>query len=251
MMVACGGKKVQEDEERTDNENEVTLKVESQLGELSEFISTVSDNVTLKLEEQEYAKDWYFIKGAFTFDVPNSFKSTENLYLTLTVLDKDHVKITEMNWINLPATKKNGGYVLYRGNIIGELQASFSQKNVDEDWEKIKEKGVYALITPYYENANYSLYSNQVSIESENSGNDNWDKLLDQYEGLVNKYISGTQKLKKGDYEAISDFPELGKKAEELDIKFHENEDEMSSSQWKRYMDLNAKMAKAMKELME
>ena len=252
IMMACGGKKVQEnEEERVDSENEVTLKVESQLGELGEFISTINDDVTLKLEEQEYAKDWYFVKGAFTFDVPNSFTSSENVYLTLTVLDKDHVKITEMNWITLPDTKKNGGYVLFRGNAIGELQASFSQKKVDEDWRNIKEKGIYALLTPYYENADYSLYSNQVSRESEDSNKDNWDKLLDQYEGLVNKYISLTNKLKNGDYEAFADGPDLADKAEELDLKFKNAEDEMSSSQWKRYMDLNMKMAKAMKELME
>lgn len=51
VIMACGGKKVQEDEEeRTDNENEVTLKVESQLRELGEFISTINNEVTLKLE---------------------------------------------------------------------------------------------------------------------------------------------------------------------------------------------------------
>ena len=252
VMVACGAKKNQEEEEkRIDNENEATLIVESQLGELGEYISTISNEITLKLEEQEYAKDWYFVKGAFTFDVTNSFMSSKELYLKLTVLDKDHVKITEMNWIKLPATQKNGGYVLFRGNIIGELEASFSQQNVDEDWRNIKEKGVYALITPYNENADYSLYSNQVSYESEDSHKDNWDKLLDQYEGLVNKYISLTNKLKNGDYEALADGMQLADKAEELDLKFQNAEEEMSSSQWKRYMDLNMKMAKAMKELME
>lgn len=182
--------------------------------------------------------------------MPNSFASSNEVDLTLSVLDKDHVKITEMEWIELPVIQKNGKYVLFRGNTVGELESSFSQQQKNEDWEKIKAKGVYALLTPFHENADYTLYSNQVSQVSGDLDKDNWDKLLDQYERLVNQYISGTQKMKKGDYEAISDFPELGKKAEELDIKFHENEDEMSSSQWKRYMDLNMKMAEAMKSLM-
>ncbi|MCH5230208.1 MAG: hypothetical protein J1F43_00245 [Muribaculaceae bacterium] len=252
IMVACGGKKVQDsEEERTENENEVTLKVESQLGELGEFISTINEDVVLKLEEQEYTKDWYFVKGAFTFDVPNSFKSTKEVDLNLTILDKDHVKITKLESITLPATPKNGSYVLFRGNTIGELQATYSQQNVDEDWKKIKEKGVYALLTPYYENAEYSLYSNQISKENEDSGTDSWDKLLDQYEGLVNKYISLTNKLKNGDYEALAEGYQLIDKAEELDQKFNNAEEEMSSSQWKRYMELNTKMANAMKSLME
>ena len=252
IMLACGGKKVQEnDEERTENENEVTLKVESQLGELGEFISTISEDVVLKLEEQDFTEDWYYVKGAITFDVPNSFTSSKEVYLKLSVLDKDHVKITEMDWVKLPVTKKNGDYVLFKGNIIGELQDFFSPQKVDKDWRNIKEKGAYALLTPYYENADYSLYSIQVSRESEDSGNDNWDRLLDQYEGLVNKYISMTKKLKNGDYEAMTESPQLADKAEELDLKFKNAEDEMSSSQWKRYMDLNTKMAKAMKDLME
>lgn len=256
IMMACGGKKVQDEEEkRTDNENEVTLTVESQLGELGEYISTVSDNVTLKLEEQEYAKDWYFVKGAISFNVINSFTSSKEIILNVAFLDKDHVKIIAgEERITLPFTKKNGGYVLFRGNAIGELQANFSQKNVDVDWKKIKENGKYILLTPHYEEAEYALYTNQpaaISSETDDSGNANWDRLLDQYESLVNKYRSLTNKLKNGDYEALADGMQLADKAEELDLKFQNAEDEMSSSQWKRYMDLNMKMAKAMKELME
>ena len=258
IMLACGGKKVQEnEEERTFNENEVSLKVVSQLGELSEYISSLSEEVVLKLEEREYAEDWYDVKGAFSFDVPDSFTSSQEMDLILTVLDKDHIKIKEFRWLCLPTTQKNGDYVLFQGNTIGELRETFSQKDVDKDWKKIKEEGVYAMLTPHNKNAEYSLYSNQtplytnkISEESEDSGN-GWDKLLDQYEGLVNKYISMTKKLKDGDYDALTENAQLADKAEELDLKFKNAEDEMSSSQWKRYMDLNMKMAKAMQSLME
>lgn len=77
------------------------------------------------------------------------------------------------------------------------------------------------------------------------SGSEDWDSLLDTYESYVDKYISYMKKAANGDMSALSEYPALMKKAQELSEKIENAKDDMSSSQLKRYMNITMKMTNA------
>jgi hypothetical protein len=77
------------------------------------------------------------------------------------------------------------------------------------------------------------------------SGSEDWDSLLDTYESYVDKYISYMKKAANGDMSALSEYPALMEKAQELSEKIDNAKDDMSSSQLKRYMEITMKMTNA------
>lgn len=77
------------------------------------------------------------------------------------------------------------------------------------------------------------------------SGSEDWDSLLDTYESYVDKYISYMKKAANGDMSALSEYPTLMEKAQELSEKIENAKDDMSSSQLKRYMNITMKMTNA------
>lgn len=77
------------------------------------------------------------------------------------------------------------------------------------------------------------------------SDSEDWDALLDSYEKYVDKYISFAKKAATGDMDALTEYPALMEKAQELSEKMKDAEGEMSASQWRRYMKITNKMATA------
>lgn len=77
------------------------------------------------------------------------------------------------------------------------------------------------------------------------AGSEDWDSLLDTYESYVDKYISYMKKAANGDMSALSEYPALMEKAQELSEKIENAKDDMSSSQLKRYMNITMKMTNA------
>ena len=77
------------------------------------------------------------------------------------------------------------------------------------------------------------------------SDSEDWDALLDSYEKYVDKYISFAKKAATGDMDALTEYPALMEKAQELSDKMEDAKGEMSASQWRRYMEITNKMATA------
>lgn len=90
--------------------------------------------------------------------------------------------------------------------------------------------------TDYKEEAESSTYS---------SDSEDWDALLDSYEQYVDKYISLMKKAANGDMSALTEYPALLEKAQEVSERMEDAKDEMSSSQMARYMKITNKMANA------
>jgi hypothetical protein len=98
-----------------------------------------------------------------------------------------------------------------------------------------------------------SAESPESDIESadvqESAGSEDWDALLRSYEQYVDKYIAYMKKAAKGDMSALSEYPALLEKAQDLDEKLKNAEGEMSASQWKKYGKISMKMFKAAGEM--
>lgn len=83
------------------------------------------------------------------------------------------------------------------------------------------------------------------SYSSSSSGSQDWDALLNSYEQYVDKYISYMKKAANGDMSALSEYPALMEKAQDLSNKMSGAQGDMSAAQWARYMKITNKMTQA------
>lgn len=84
---------------------------------------------------------------------------------------------------------------------------------------------------------------------SSSSGSEDWDALLKSYEQYVDKYITYVKKASKGDMSALKEYPSLMEKAEEFGNKMENAQDDMSASQWAKYMKITQKMLSAASDI--
>lgn len=120
---------------------------------------------------------------------------------------------------------------------IGLIDAPTEVSDVEDVMEQVSTvmEDVVEIMEDVEEGTNNSI----------SAGSEDWDSLLDTYESYVDKYISYMKKAANGDMSALSEYPALMEKAQELSEKIENAKDDMSSSQLKRYMNITMKMTNA------
>lgn len=101
----------------------------------------------------------------------------------------------------------------------------------------------------YTDDMRYSNTINDDDFFRDSAGSADWDELLESYEQYVEQYISLVKKAAKGDMSAVTDYMSFLNKAQELSNKMEGAKEEMSISQWSRYIKITEKMAKAAQEM--
>ena len=81
------------------------------------------------------------------------------------------------------------------------------------------------------------------SVKSINSRD--WDKVLDDFESYVDKYISFSKKASSGDLTALAEYASLLEKTEKLEKELNAAQNEMTKAQMKRYLQIIEKMTNA------
>ncbi|MBQ2351037.1 MAG: hypothetical protein II394_02365, partial [Bacteroidales bacterium] len=90
--------------------------------------------------------------------------------------------------------------------------------------------------------------SNDDSSSAFDSDSDeDWDAFLDEYEEYVDDYVALYKKAMNGDMDALSEYAEVLKDAQDLSNKLSKAKGSMSSSQVARYTKITNKMANAIK----
>ncbi len=123
-----------------------------------------------------------------------------------------------------------------------------NMKNAIQIVEKKKGISSNSLIKKNLEDSTEEGSEEDESEEDESSNinydndSEDWDELLDTYDEYVEEYISYLKKAKDGDVDALSEYPALLEKAKEFSEKMEGAEDNMSSSQWRRYNKITTKM---------
>lgn len=90
--------------------------------------------------------------------------------------------------------------------------------------------------------------SDDYSAE-ESEDNEDWDAALDSYEEYVDSYILLLKKANAGDVSALSEYPSLLQKAQEMGEKVSSVSNDLSASQLSRYNRINQKMLDAAQEM--
>jgi hypothetical protein len=137
---------------------------------------------------------------------------------------------------------------------LGDFDSSEYDSSLgDYDYGSSSDTADYAEETDYSGYGDYSSSDDDDDDDSDSysssSSSENWDALLNSYDQYVTKYISLAKKAAKGDTSALSEYPSLMQKAQDLSEKIKDAQGEMSSSQWSRYMQITNKMAQAAQSL--
>ena len=86
---------------------------------------------------------------------------------------------------------------------------------------------------------------NETSLSASSSDSEDFDAVLESYEEYVDQYIVLMKKAAKGDMSAMSEYPTLMEKAQELGEKMENAKGDMSASQLAKYQKITMKMAEA------
>lgn len=259
------------------DENSVTLKVETELGPLADYIKVTDQEVVVKMsDEKEDGADCKVITSSLALEVIKSVASNHSFYFDVVVLDKDHVEIGTLPYFNIESISDydNGDLsnVLLAGSLRAQMKDSEKVAKItpedQEELNKIFKEGAYIVIKPNDPNAKYEEYKGKssnaevvessddtitededIAVSSSSSSSQDWDAMLDSYEEYVDNYISLLKKAANGDRSAMAEYPALMKKAQEFSNEMKNAQGSMSASQLARYTKISTKMLKAAQEM--
>lgn len=259
------------------DENSVTLKVETELGPLADYIKVTDQEVVVKMsDEKEDGADCKVITSSLALEVIKSVASNHSFYFDVVVLDKDHVEIGTLPYFNIESISDydNGDLtnVLLAGSLRAQMKDSDKVAEItpedQEEMNKIFKEGVYIVIKPNDPNAKFEEYKGKsssaevvessddtisededIAVSSSSSSSQDWDAMLDSYEEYVDNYISLLKKAANGDRSAMAEYPALMKKAQEFGNEMRNAQGSMSASQLARYTKISTKMLKAAQEM--
>ncbi len=168
FLVACG----------SGNSNEVNLKVEADLQNLGEYLTIEDEQVIVKLVEND---DKHFtILSSLGINVKKSVASDYSFTFEVEVLDKNHIKITDLPDYTIESKDDySNDYhsILLMGSKRANMEESISTEGLEEEewakaqemWDKIKKEGVYISIKPEWSSAKYIEYKGSMSEKEDES----------------------------------------------------------------------------------
>lgn len=259
------------------DENSVTLKVETELGPLADYIKVTDQEVVVKMsDEKKDSVDYKVITSSLALEVIKSVATNHSFYFDAVVLDKDHVEIAELPFFVVDAILDydNGDLseVLLAGSLRAQMKDSEEVAEItpedQEELNKIFKEGAYIVIKLRFPNAKFEEYKGKssnaevvessddtiaededIAVSSSSSSSQDWDAMLDSYEEYVDNYISLLKKAANGDRSAMAEYPALMKKAQEFGNEMRNAQGSMSASQLARYTKISTKMLKAAQEM--
>lgn len=258
LATSCDGSK---------DGDKVTLTVEPELGQLSKYLSVKDKDVTVTLSEKTKKKDdskeetYKIIAASLAVSVDKGVASDNSFSLSGEVLDENHIKISNLPSFSIDATYDydNGdlNHILQAGNTRAQLEEGTKDwKEEDQEvWDEICTKGKYLVIKPFSDDAEYAPYekgsSDNSSVETSSSDEEladgDFDEYLDTYEEFCDKYTNLIKRAGEGDADAISEYPEILKKAQELGEKMQKIQGIATPEQIARFAEIQKKFLNSAK----
>lgn len=258
LATSCDGSK---------DGDKVTLTVEPELGQLSKYLSVKDKDVTVTLSEKTKKKDdskeetYKIIAASLAVSVDKGVASDNSFSLSGEVLDENHIKISNLPSFSIDATYDydNGdlNHILQAGNTRAQLEEGTKDwKEEDQEvWDEICTKGKYLVIKPFSDDAEYAPYekgsSYNSSVETSSSDEEvadgDFDEYLDTYEEFCDKYTNLIKRAGEGDADAISEYPEILKKAQELGEKMQKIQGNATPEQIARFAEIQKKFLNSAK----
>lgn len=252
LTTSCGGGG--NNDKNFDKNVELTAHDKKIKGYLSDVFEVVSGSYKFDYKGSQYTGE-----GKIQIKIKSIGKGNINDYglqdgnsgpLYLTICDKNGAPLTDFSDI---ASEYTGD----------DLLKDMMKKTGEENWIAFQaytyqgkalpdDAATFIITSKKTEKSEASASSDENSssdddTEVSNSGNENYDKVLDDYEAYVDKYLVFLKKANKGDMSAMQEYPALMEKAQDLEksLKEAENDKSLNASQMKRMVKIQTKMLNA------
>jgi hypothetical protein len=269
IQLVCAGVHLDEDKlkimELIKN-NAVSFIVNTKLSkqENTQIENNVNDNnlaIIRDFVQAENNRNIDLIMGSFSNNIERYYKvqnpsTSEVRSKYLQVWDRNTSSTNTVKSI----TKQSDGSYLLITDFNYKLNGENKQKSNCVVEYRLDENNKITSITndvstkPIANNTtnNTSNNTSTTTDDFSNSGDENFDKYLDDYEKLMDEYMSFLNKSVKGDFSAMSQASSIMEKAEALDrdMKNAKSNNKLNSQQVQRLMKLEAKLLNASAELM-
>lgn len=265
---------------KSNDPNNVELKVKQELGDLGEYMTIDSKEALLNLSEYTEGGEPYIkIMSTIQVTVKKAVASNYNFDLDIEILDKNMNKITSFGSYDIDcktdySTGNEYDNYLKPGNYRGVVEKSGPKSDWDGEasaiWEKIVKDGKYIALKPRWDSAKYKAYEDSSSesssdVVADNSsemeesvvvdteeiaavsgGSEDWEKIVAEYETVCTKTAALAKKAQNGDISAVTEYAELAEKASSLQSKLENAKADLTPAQAARMAKAAAKMASSM-----
>ena len=265
-LGACGG--------GNSDPNSLKLEVKSELDELGSYISVENKEAVISLSEfTDDGKPYVKIASTLQLKVNKAVASDDGFDLDVVVLDENMNEITDFGYYDVEdkydSHVETYSHYLTAGEHRAVMDESGSKERWDGKpsamWEMMRQNGKYIVLKPRWSSAKYAPYNGAAASDSSSeiegsdesdevvaeevvadSGNEDWDKILDEYDAYCTKLVAYAKKAKAGDMSAMTEYASLLESAESLQKKLENAGSDLSAAQAARLNKIAAKMANAM-----
>lgn len=213
-------------------------------GNGKEFVKVVNGNYKMKI-----VNDKVVIPVKLKLIKSPNIKNPKMSNISLNPIDKSGVQIPITYSFSLDSTSDYSKIEDLLNGKVGETKTILFKSILlgEDNKEKVMIEGDSFEINEanIKSDTNYSENDNSESTLNSN----NWDNILDEYEGYVDEYIDFFQKAKNGDMSALQEYPKLMEKAENLQksLQQRKNNNSLNNSQTKRMLKIQKKMINGIK----
>jgi hypothetical protein len=225
-------------------------------GSLGNYLEVV-DN------EYEVVDDWggkLSIKLKSKGKVPDSLLKNKDVTLSLALLGDDGVPVSGTQEFNVDYASQdklnsliqsgNGEEIILFMSLLGGYHAETDADRVKKFSVSsvLKDKGVQPTSSS---SSNDNTTGDNPASASDNTGDKNFDKLLDDYESYTDQLISLMKKANAGDASALTDYADALQKASDLDkdLADAKKSKTLSTEQLTRMFKIEQKMLTAQMQL--
>jgi hypothetical protein len=246
LLLGCGS------DTKSNNYSSISPSQTKVSGDLRKFIAVTNEPAKLHISEDKTS--WKFtvpiktLKG-IDFDVNNyTYKMRVRLMDTngefISELDRIEMRDDRGREENIDQLSKFKSFLgeSTNGETLLILEYQYEPKAVTAELKSAIDKiNQYNLRCDIYEGEDLSDDKIEVPI------NQNWDKVLDDYEAYTEEYIIIYKKAVAGDADAMSRYPKLMEKASNMQESMGkaQGDNQLSNAQMKRMMEIQAKMMQA------
>ena len=151
---------------------------------------------------------------------------------------------------NTIETRKNAKYGVVENQYNYNSSADKVYHEFGARYDRIKSNGPDCVSFLFDGNkTNDNKEKTKVEFSGSTNSATDWDKILDNYETMVNKYIAVAKKVNSGDVSVISDMASILEDAEKLEKQLENASDKLTTKQASRFNNIVSKLATAASEI--
>ena len=226
-------------------------------GELAKYIVIVDEPCQLSFTEKEGAIDTQYIRLKVELEMikdgledvdPHDIGFTGLVSVaTINLIDKEGIPVKDLDLVNEDYLKLKK---LLTGDE-GDTQEVIFEGKYHAGKEAINWFNEAEQFTPRL-TSNIKIQKNKEAKETSlfsDEESEDWKQLRDTYDAYVTKYTACVKEMEQGDMNALSEYPALLQKAQELGEKLEDAQGSMSISQWDKYLKITNKLTMALSEI--